>query len=226
MPWNFPFWQVFRFAVPALLAGNVVILKHAPSTMGCAAAIEGIFRKAGAARGILQNVPVGVEVVAELIADPRIKAVTVTGSTRAGRSVAATAGQYLKPCVLELGGSDPFIVMPSADLDLAVDNAVMARVQNNGQSCIAAKRFIVHEAIADAFEERFVAAMGRLRVGDPMDESVNVGPLASQRARDALHDQVQRTVAAGAKVLLGGKALGGPGFFYTPTVLALSLIHI
>ena len=220
MPWNFPFWQVFRFAVPALLAGNVVILKHAPSTMGCAAAIEGIFRKAGAARGILQHVPVELDVVAELIADPRIKAVTVTGSTRAGRSVAATAGQHLKPCVLELGGSDPFIVMPTADLDLAVDNAVLARVQNNGQSCIAAKRFIVHEAIADAFEERFVAAMGRLRVGDPMDESVNVGPLASQRARDNLHDQVQRTIAAGGRLLLGGKALGGPGFFYTPTVLA------
>ena len=220
MPWNFPFWQVFRFAVPALLAGNVVLLKHAPSTMGCSAAIEGIFRKAGAPRGILQHLPVDLDVVQELIADPRVKAVTVTGSTRAGRSVAALAGHHLKPCVLELGGSDPFIVMPSADLDVAVDNAVIARVQNNGQSCIAAKRFIVHEAIADAFEERFVAAMGRLRVGDPMDESVNVGPIASLRARDALHDQVTRSIAAGARLCLGGKALGGTGFFYAPTVLA------
>jgi len=220
MPWNYPFWQVFRFAVPAVLAGNVVLLKHAPATMGCSAAIEGIFRKAGAARGILQHLPVDLEAVPGLIADPRVKAVTVTGSTRAGRSVAALAGQHLKPCVLELGGSDPFIVMPSADLDLAVENAVLARVQNNGQSCIAAKRFIVHEAVAAPFEERFVAAMGRLRVGDPMDESVNVGPIASQRARDALHDQVTRSLAAGARLCLGGKALGGPGFFYAPTVLA------
>ncbi len=220
MPWNFPFWQVFRFANPAILAGNVVLLKHAPATMGCSAAIEALFRKAGAARGLLQHLPITVDEVARLIADPRVRAVTVTGSTRAGRAVASLAGQHLKPCVLELGGSDPFIVMPSADLDLAVEAAVAARVQNNGQSCIAAKRFIVHEAVAEPFEERFVAAMSRLRVGDPMDESVAVGPLASARARETLHDQVLRSVAAGAKLLLGGKPMAGPGFFYPPTVLA------
>ena len=219
MPWNFPFWQVFRFALPAVLAGNVVLLKHAPATMGCAAAIEAIFRKAGALRGVLQNLPVEVSAVPGLIADPRVRAVTVTGSTRAGRSVAALAGQHLKPCVLELGGSDPFIVMPSADLDFAVDNAVLARVQNNGQSCIAAKRFIVHEAVAPAFEERFALAMSRLRVGDPMDESVQVGPLASLRARDLLHEQVTRSIAAGARLLTGGKAISGPGYYYAPTVL-------
>jgi len=220
MPWNFPFWQVFRFAVPAVLAGNVVLLKHAPATMGCAAAIEAIFRKAGAPRGVLQHLPIEVDAVPGLVADARVRAVTVTGSTRAGRSVAALAGQHLKPCVLELGGSDPFIVMPSADLDVAVDSAVLARVQNNGQSCIAAKRFIVHEAIAAPFEERFVAAMARLRVGDPMDETVQVGPLASLRARDLLHEQVTRSIAAGARLLLGGKALPGTGYYYAPTVLA------
>lgn len=220
MPWNFPFWQVFRFAVPAILAGNAVLLKHAPSTMGCSLAIEATFRKAGAARGLLQHLPVEVAKVPGLIADRRVAAVTVTGSTRAGRSVAAAAGENLKPCVLELGGSDPFVVMPSADLDLAVEQAVLARVQNNGQSCIAAKRFIVHEAVALPFEERFAAAMARLKVGDPMDESVNVGPIASARARDALHDQVQRSIAAGARLVVGGKALPGPGFFYAPTVLA------
>jgi succinate-semialdehyde dehydrogenase/glutarate-semialdehyde dehydrogenase len=219
MPWNFPFWQVFRFAVPAVLAGNVVLLKHAPMTMGCSAAIEGIFRKAGAARGILQHLPVEVDEVPRLVADARVRAVTVTGSTRAGRAVAALCGQHLKPCVLELGGSDPFIVMPSADLDLAVESAVLARIQNNGQSCIAAKRFIVHDAVAQPFEDRFVAAMSRLKVGDPMDESVQIGPLASQRARETLHDQVVRSIAAGASLLLGGKALGGPGYFYAPTVL-------
>lgn len=220
MPWNFPFWQVFRFAVPAVLAGNVVLLKHAPATMGCSAAIEALFRKAGAARGILQHLPVEVDAVPGLIADARVRAVTVTGSTRAGRSVAALAGQHLKPCVLELGGSDPFIVMPSADLDAAVESAVLARVQNNGQSCIAAKRFIVHEAIAAPFEERFTLAMSRLRVGDPMDETVQVGPLASLRARDLLHEQVVRSIAAGARLLLGGKALPGSGYYYAPTVLS------
>jgi succinate-semialdehyde dehydrogenase/glutarate-semialdehyde dehydrogenase len=188
--------------------------------MGCSAAIEALFRKAGAARGILQHIPIDVGWVPELIADPRVKGVTVTGSTRAGREVAALAGRHLKPCVLELGGSDPFIVMPSADLDLAVDNAVAARVQNNGQSCLAAKRFIVHEAVAQPFEERFVMAMSRLRVGDPMDESVSVGPLASARARDLLHDQVQRSLLAGARLMLGGKPMPGPGFFYPPTVLS------
>jgi len=219
MPWNYPFWQVFRCALPAILAGNVVLLKHAPATMGCSAAIEAVFRAAGAARGILQHLPVDVAEVPGLIADARVSAVSVTGSLRAGRSVAALAGQHLKPCVLELGGSDPFIVMPSADLELAVDAAVIARVQNNGQSCIAAKRFIVHEAVAQPFEERFVAAMARLKVGDPMDESVHVGPLASARAREVCHDQVVRSLAAGARLLLGGKALPGPGFFYAPTVL-------
>lgn len=221
MPWNFPFWQLIRFGVPALLAGNAILLKHAPSTMGCSLAIESLFRKAGAPKGLVQHFPIDLEDVGRVLADPRVRAVTVTGSTRAGRSVAALAGQHLKPCVLELGGSDPFIVMPSADLDLAIDQAVAARLQNNGQSCIASKRFIVHEAVYPIFEARFTAAMQKVRVGDPMDESVQLGPLASMRAREVLHDQVQRAVAAGARVLTGGKPIDGAGAFYAPTVLAI-----
>ena len=221
MPWNFPFWQLIRFGVPALLAGNSILLKHAPSTMGCSLAIESLFRKAGAPRGLVQHFPIDLEDVATVLADARVRAVTVTGSTRAGRSVAALAGQNLKPCVLELGGSDPFIVMPSADLDLAIDQAVAARLQNNGQSCIASKRFIVHEAVYPIFEARFTAAMQKVRVGDPMDESVQLGPLASMRAREVLHDQVQRAVAAGARLLTGGKPIDGAGAFYPPTVLGI-----
>jgi len=219
MPWNFPFWQVFRFALPAMLAGNTVLLKHAPSTMGCAAAIEAVMRKAGASRGLLQNLPIPVETTEALIADPRVAAVTLTGSTRAGRAVASIAGAHLKPCVLELGGSDPFIVMPSADLEQAIDLAVRARVQNNGQSCIAAKRFIVHEAVYPTFEKGMVDAMARLRCGDPMDESIDLGPLASETARDRLQSQLEAAIAAGGRLLLGGKILAGPGYFYPPTVL-------
>ena len=219
MPWNFPFWQVFRFGIPALLAGNTILLKHAPSTMGSALAIESVLRKAGARRGLLQNLPIEVQRIAGLIADPRVAAVTLTGSTAAGRSVAALAGAALKPLVLELGGSDPFIVMPSADLEFVVREAVRARVQNNGQSCIAAKRFIVHEAIYEEFKRGFVAAMEALRVGDPMDESVDIGPLASEAARARLQAQVERAVADGAQVLLGGKESPGRGFYYPPTVL-------
>jgi succinate-semialdehyde dehydrogenase/glutarate-semialdehyde dehydrogenase len=219
MPWNFPFWQVFRFALPAMLAGNTVLLKHAPSTMGCAAAIEALLRKAGAARGLLQNLPIEVPAAEALIADPRVAAVTLTGSTRAGRRVAALAGENLKPCVLELGGNDPFIVMPSADLEQAVELAVRARVQNNGQSCIAAKRFIVHDAIYPVFETRFVEAMSKLKTGDPMDESVDLGPLASEAARTRLQSQVEAALSAGGRLLLGGRPAGGPGFFYPPTVI-------
>lgn len=219
MPWNFPFWQVFRFGIPALLSGNVILLKHAPSTQGCAAAIEVAMRKAGAPRGLLQNLALPLERIPGLIADPRVAAVTLTGSTRAGRAVASLAGAALKPLVLELGGSDPFLVMPSADLELAAREAVRARVQNNGQSCIAAKRFIVHAAVYEAFKQRFVAGMKALRVGDPMDESVDLGPMASDVLRQRLHAQVLRALGDGATLLTGGSPTPGPGFFYPPTVL-------
>jgi succinate-semialdehyde dehydrogenase/glutarate-semialdehyde dehydrogenase len=219
MPWNFPFWQVFRFAAPALMAGNVGLLKHASNVPQCALAIEDIFIRAGFEAGAFQTLLVGSEAVAGLIGDPRIVAVTLTGSEGAGRSVAEHAGRHLKKTVLELGGSDPFIVLPSADLDAAVATAVTARMINNGQSCIAAKRFIVHESIYDSFIEKFVAAVANVRVGDPMDESNAVGPLATGAIRDELHQQVERTVAMGARLLIGGKALPGPGYYYQPTVL-------
>jgi len=213
MPWNFPFWQVFRFAAPGLMAGNVCVLKHA-------SAIEDVFRRAGFPDGAFQTLLVGSDKVARIIDDPRVAAVTLTGSVEAGRSVAAAAGRRIKKSVLELGGSDPFIVMPSCDLPQTVATAVQARVVNNGQSCIAAKRFIVHERIAGEFERRFVERMRSLKVGDPMDESTDVGPLATEDVLQGLEDQVRRTVEAGARVLCGGKRLDGPGFFYSPTVLA------
>jgi len=219
MPWNFPFWQVFRMAAPALAAGNVVLCKHAPSTSRCAEAIASIWRRAGAPVGVYQDFPADVEAIPGVIADRRIVAVTVTGSTRAGRAVAAEAGRHLKRTVLELGGSDPAIVMPSADLDAAVETIVRSRTLNNGQSCIATKRVIVHDDVADAFEERFVAAMKALVVGDPMDETVHIGPLASESARDLLERQVAACVDAGARVLCGGRRVSGAGFFYPPTVL-------
>jgi succinate-semialdehyde dehydrogenase/glutarate-semialdehyde dehydrogenase len=219
MPWNFPFWQVIRFAAPALVAGNVVLLKHAPSVPQCALALEDLLRRAGAPAGVFQSLLVETEAVEAIIADPRVVAVTLTGSDRAGRAVAATAGRHLKKSVLELGGSDPFIVMPSADLDRAVDTAVRARVVNNGQSCIAAKRFFVAAPIADAFIERFVATMANLRVGDPMLPETDIGPLATEAIRAGLHAQVERSIAAGARVLTGGHPLPRPGFFYAPTVL-------
>jgi len=219
MPWNFPFWQVFRFAAPALMAGNVGILKHASNVPQCALAIEDIFRRAGFVDGAFQTLLVGSEAVERIIADPRVAAVTLTGSEGAGRSVASAAGKNLKKSVIELGGSDPFVVMPSADLDAAVSTAVTARMINNGQSCIAAKRFIVHEKIYDAFLAKFVAHVSALRIGDPMDEATELGPVATAAIRDELDAQVKASVAKGAKVLTGGKKLDREGWFYAPTVL-------
>jgi succinate-semialdehyde dehydrogenase/glutarate-semialdehyde dehydrogenase len=219
MPWNFPFWQVFRFAAPALMAGNVGLLKHASNVPQCALAIEQIFRRAGFAEGVFQTLLIGSDAVARLIDDARIAAVTLTGSETAGSLVARQAGERLKKTVLELGGSDPFVVMPSADMDEAIRIAIKARNINNGQSCIAAKRFIIHREIADEFERRFVQGMQELRVGDPSDDATHVGPLATPAIRDTLDDQVRRSVAAGARLLIGGKKVAGPGNFYEPTVL-------
>jgi len=219
MPWNFPFWQVFRFLAPALMAGNVGLLKHASNVPQCALAIEDIVRRAGFPAGVFQTLLIGAELVHGLIDDPRVKAVTLTGSEPAGRKVAAQAGRQIKKCVLELGGSDPFIVMPSADLDAAVRTAVEARILNNGQSCIAAKRFIVEEGIADEFETGFVAGMAALVVGNPVLETTEVGPLATPVILHELDEQVRRSVAAGARVLTGGHRLERPGNYYAPTVL-------
>jgi succinate-semialdehyde dehydrogenase/glutarate-semialdehyde dehydrogenase len=219
MPWNFPFWQVFRFAAPALMAGNVGILKHASNVPQCAVAIEGIFHRAGYPSGVFQSLLLRSSDVAPLLEDPRIAAVTLTGSEGAGQDVAARAGRALKKTVLELGGSDPFIVMPSANVAAAAATAVKARVINNGQSCIAAKRFIVSEPVADEFLRLFVAAMSALRVGDPMDPATEVGPLATPDLVTDLEKQVQATVAAGARVLTGGTRLPGPGNYFAPTVL-------
>jgi succinate-semialdehyde dehydrogenase/glutarate-semialdehyde dehydrogenase len=219
MPWNFPFWQVFRFAAPALMAGNVGLLKHASNVPQCALAIEEIFRDAGFEEGVFQTLLVGPDSVPGLIADRRVAAVTITGSEGAGRAVGSAAGQHLKPSVLELGGSDPFIVMPSADLDAAVETAVTARMINNGQSCIAAKRFIIHTKIYAEFVERFVERVKRVRVGDPMDETTELGPLATAAIRDELHRQVEATVALGARLLTGGQPRKGSGYYYDPTVL-------
>jgi len=220
MPWNFPYWQVFRFAAPALAAGNAGLLKHASNVPQCALAIEAIWRRAGAPEGTFQTLLVEGGRVAPLLADPRIAAATLTGSEPAGASVARAAGESLKKVVLELGGSDPFLVLPSADLDRAASIAVTARVLNNGQSCIAAKRFLVHREVYEPFAERFVAGMAALRVGDPLDPATDLGPLATPAIRAELHDQVERSVAAGARLLLGGRPLDGPGNFYPATVLA------
>ena len=219
MPWNFPFWQVFRFAAPALMAGNVGLLKHASNVPQCALAIEDIFRKAGFPEGAFQTLLIDSRRVTRLISDPRIAAVTLTGSVGAGSSVAETAGKAIKKTVLELGGSDPFIVMPSANLDRAVDTAVQARVINNGQSCIAAKRFIVDRRIADEFERKFVERVKTLKVGDPMDPATDVGPLATADGLRTLEEQVKRTVQMGARVLAGGKRINRQGNFFEPTVL-------
>jgi succinate-semialdehyde dehydrogenase / glutarate-semialdehyde dehydrogenase len=220
MPWNFPYWQVVRFAAPALAAGNVALLKHASNVPRCALALEDVFRRAGAPEGVFQTLLVGSERVAGLVADARVAAVSLTGSEEAGRRVAAVAGQHLKKVVLELGGSDPFLVLASADVDRAVATAVKARVVNNGQSCIAAKRFIAVDAVYDRFAAGFAAAMAALKVGDPTNAATQLGPLATSAIRETLAAQVERSVAAGARVLTGGRRLDGPGFFYAPTVLA------
>jgi succinate-semialdehyde dehydrogenase / glutarate-semialdehyde dehydrogenase len=219
MPWNFPFWQVFRFAAPALMSGNVGLLKHASNVPQCALAIEDIFRRAGFPAGVFQTLLVGSDHVGRLIEDERVKAVTLTGSEAAGSQVAGRAGKHIKKSVLELGGSDPFIVMPSADFEEAVKTAIKARTINNGQSCIAAKRFIVADSIYEEFARRFVEGMERLRVGDPSEETTEIGPLATAAVLKDLDEQVQKSVAAGARVLTGGRRLQRPGNYYAPTVL-------
>ncbi len=220
MPWNFPFWQVLRFAAPTLMAGNVGLLKHASNVPQSALAIAEVFARAGFPAGCFQTLLVGSAAVERIIDDPRIAAVTLTGSEGAGVAVGRAAGAQIKKAVLELGGSDPFVVLPSADLVKAAATAVRARTINNGQSCIAAKRFIVHEEVYDRFLVLFLAGMAALKVGDPMDPATELGPLATAPIRAELAEQVERSVAMGAKVLLGGKALPGPGYFYAPTVLA------
>jgi succinate-semialdehyde dehydrogenase / glutarate-semialdehyde dehydrogenase len=220
MPWNFPFWQVFRFAAPALMAGNVGLLKHSSNVPQCALAIEEVFTRAGFATGTFQTLLIESAQVEKLIHDDRVAAVTLTGSEPAGQSVASLAGKQIKKTVLELGGSDPFIVMPSTDLKATVAAAVSARVINNGQSCIAAKRFIVADGIYNEFEKEFVRGMEALRLGDPTEDSTDVGPLATAKIRDDLHEQVERARKAGAKVLTGGTKVDGPGYFYSPTALA------
>ncbi|SCG71212.1 NADP-dependent succinic semialdehyde dehydrogenase [Micromonospora halophytica] len=219
MPWNFPLWQVLRFAAPALMAGNTGLLKHASNVPQTALYLEDLFRRAGFPEGAFSTLLVGSDAVEKILGDPRVRAATLTGSEGAGRSIARIAGRELKKTVLELGGSDPFVVMPSADVDRAAEVATTARCQNNGQSCIAAKRFIVHTDVFDAFAERFAANMAALRVGDPMDEGTDVGPLASSGGRDEIHAQVRDAVEHGATVLCGGELPAGEGWFYPPTVV-------
>ena len=219
MPWNYPFWQVFRFIAPGLMAGNVGLLKHASNVPQCAMKIEELLLKAGVPEGVFQTLLIGSGAVDRVLADPRIAAATLTGSEGAGVKVGSGAAQRIKKVVLELGGSDPFIVMPSADLDAAVTVGVQARVQNNGQSCIAAKRFIVAEPIADEFERRFVAKMEGLKIGDPFDDATELGPLSTPDAVKDIDGDVQKTIKAGAKLLTGGHPIKGPGNFYAPTVL-------
>ncbi|MDT0530938.1 NADP-dependent succinic semialdehyde dehydrogenase [Micromonospora sp. DSM 115977] len=219
MPWNFPLWQVLRFAAPALMAGNTGLLKHASNVPQTALLLEDLFRRAGFPEGAFTTLLVGSAEVDRVLSDPRVRAATLTGSEGAGRSIAQIAGRELKKTVLELGGSDPFVVMPSADLDRAAEVATTARCQNNGQSCIAAKRFIVHADVFDAFAEKFAANMSALRIGDPMDPDTDVGPLASEGGRDEIHAQVRDAVDKGATVLCGGELPAGPGWFYPPTVV-------
>jgi succinate-semialdehyde dehydrogenase/glutarate-semialdehyde dehydrogenase len=219
MPWNFPLWQVVRFAVPSLMAGNAVLVKHAPNVPGCAKYLEDLFRRAGFVEGVVTNLFAEVEQVPSIIADPRVVGVTLTGSERAGRAVAQLAGRHLKMCVLELGGSDPFIVASSADMDRTVAHAVTARIQNNGQACIAAKRFIVVADRSEEFVERFVDAMAQVTIGDPMDPATDLGPLVSQAQLDLLDAQVASSIALGAVARTGGAPIEGVGYFYPATVL-------
>jgi succinate-semialdehyde dehydrogenase/glutarate-semialdehyde dehydrogenase len=220
MPWNFPFWQVFRFAAPALMAGNAGVLKHASNVTGCALAIENVFRDAGFPQDLFRTLVVGSARVKAIIEHPAVKAVTLTGSTPAGQAVAAQAGAVLKKTVLELGGSDPYVVLEDADLDLAVETCVASRLINAGQSCIAAKRFIVVRPVARAFTERYVEVMRHKRMGDPLTPGIDLGPLARRDLRAQLHAQVKRSVARGARLLLGGVVPQGDGAYYPPTVLA------
>src|SRR5438093_6940855 len=219
MPWNFPFWQVFRFAAPALMGGNVGVLKHAANVPQCALTIEKIICRAGFEDGVFQALLIESTQVEKAIIDPRIKAVTLTGSEKAGSAVASTAARQIKKSVLELGGSDPFIVMPSADFEAALTTAVKARTINSGQSCIAGKRFLVADQVYDRFLDQFVERMRALKVGDPFDEATEIGPLATEQILEDVHEQVQKSNAAGAKLLTGGNRIHGPGFFYEPTVL-------
>jgi succinate-semialdehyde dehydrogenase/glutarate-semialdehyde dehydrogenase len=219
MPWNFPLWQAMRFAAPALMAGNVGLLKHSSNVPQTALYIEDVLSRAGFPAGVFQTLLIGSSKVEQVLRDERVAAATLTGSTPAGKSVGAVAGDVLKHTVLELGGSDPFVVMPSADLEQAAKVAAVARCQNNGQSCIAAKRFIVHEDVADRFEELFAQALSALVVGDPTEDGTDVGPLATRSGRDGVAELVEDAVSKGARVVLGGAAPGGPGWFYPPTLL-------
>jgi succinate-semialdehyde dehydrogenase/glutarate-semialdehyde dehydrogenase len=219
MPWNFPFWQVFRFAAPTLMAGNAALLKHASNVSGCALAIEALFREAGLPEGLFRTLLLGPGRVAPLIAAPQVAAVTLTGSTEAGRAVAAAAGAALKKTVLELGGSDPYLILEDADLEAAAETCASARLVNSGQSCIAAKRFLVLEPVRERFEALLVERLAARRVGDPLQEGVDLGPLARHDLRDQVHAQVLASVAGGARLLLGGAIPPGPGAFYPPTAL-------
>jgi succinate-semialdehyde dehydrogenase/glutarate-semialdehyde dehydrogenase len=219
MPWNYPFWQVFRFAAPALMAGNAVLLKHASNVQGCALAIEAVMRDAGFPDRLFQNLTISGGKVAQVIDHPVVKAVTLTGSTPAGKAVAARAGKRLKKTVLELGGSDPYLILENADLELAVEACVAGRMLNSGQSCIAAKRFIVVKSVRELFVERLVNKMRSIVMGDPKDEATDIGPQARSDLRDALHGQVRKSVDSGARCLLGGEIPEGKGFYYPPTVL-------
>jgi succinate-semialdehyde dehydrogenase/glutarate-semialdehyde dehydrogenase len=220
MPWNFPLWQAMRFAAPALLAGNDGLLKHASNGPQSALYMEQLFQKAGFPADVFQTLLIGSAEVETVLRDKRVAGATLTGSAPAGQSVASIAGDVLKPTVLELGGSDPFVVMPSANLDKATDVAVVARCQNNGQSCIAAKRFIVHESIADEFERIFAEKLAALVIGDPMDDKTDIGPLATEQGRKDLEELVEDAAAKGARVVTGGKRLDGPGWYYPPTLVA------
>jgi succinate-semialdehyde dehydrogenase/glutarate-semialdehyde dehydrogenase len=219
MPWNFPFWQVFRFAAPNLMAGNAGLLKHASNVPGCALAIEEVFQEAGFPEALFRSLLIPGSRVNDVIENPLVRAVTLTGSTPAGKAVAAKAGEMLKKTVLELGGSDPYVILEDADIPAAAVTCATARLINSGQSCIAAKRFIVVEAVRDEFEKLFITAMANTKMGDPLEEDTVVGPQAREDLRDELHDQVLRSIGAGAQCLLGGKIPEGPGAYYPPTVL-------
>jgi succinate-semialdehyde dehydrogenase/glutarate-semialdehyde dehydrogenase len=220
MPWNFPLWQVVRFAAPNLMAGNVGLLKHASNVPQTALYLEDLFERAGAPKGVFQTLLIGSDGVERVLSDRRIRAATLTGSSGAGASVAAIAGRQIKKTVLELGGSDPFVVLPSADLEAAVKVGVAARCQNNGQSCIAAKRFLIHVDIADEYERRFIERMASLKVGDPVDPATDIGPLATEQGRELVQSQVGDAISKGAVLHCGGRPLPGPGWFYPPTVLS------